>query len=150
MTFIRNSAETQGGAIFALFPSDSNVLPVFNTRCFIQYKGNIELDSSQWEVCFHKSIIIISIVYPQASLTFINNTAGTDGAAIYATSIARCIYTPTNVAGATTYDNSIFQFSPPFTFSGNMLSTAAERKIATLATAPSQLIITPSVSLNYC
>ena len=52
MTFIRNSAETQGGAIFALFPSDSNVLPIFNTRCFIQYKGNIELDSSQWEVCF--------------------------------------------------------------------------------------------------
>ena len=38
MTFIRNSAETQGGAILALFPSDSNVLPIFNTRCFIHRK----------------------------------------------------------------------------------------------------------------
>ena len=50
MVFVRNTAETQGGAISALFPSDSNVLPVFNTRCFIQYKGNIELDSSEWNV----------------------------------------------------------------------------------------------------
>jgi hypothetical protein len=54
------------------------------------------------------------------------------------------------VAGETKYDNSIFQVSPPFIFSGNTLrSTAAERRVATLATAPSKLIITPPVSLNY-
>ena len=52
MVFIRNTAEAQGGAIFALFPSDSNAFSVFNTRCFIQYKGNIELDPSQWNVSF--------------------------------------------------------------------------------------------------
>ena len=58
MTFIRNTAETQGGAIFTLFPSNSNVLPVFNTRCFIQYKGNIELEPFQWDV---SSLSIITV-----------------------------------------------------------------------------------------
>ena len=62
MTFIRNTAETQGGAIFALFPSDSNVLPVFNTRCFIQYKGNIELDSSQWDVSYHNNYYMATLI----------------------------------------------------------------------------------------
>ena len=72
-----------------------------------------------------------------------------DGAAIYATSIGRCIYTPTNITGKTIYDNSIFQVSPPFTFFGNKLSIAAEKMVETLATAPSQLIVTPQVSIYF-
>ena len=73
-----------------------------------------------------------------------------DGAAIYATSIGRCIYTPTSVTGAnsTNYENSIFQVSPPFEFSGNRLSTSTEKKVATLATAPSNLIVTPQVGTD--
>lgn len=90
----------------------------------------------------------------QASLTFINNTAGMDGAAIYATSIARCTYTSTNVTstGTTPYENSIFQVSPLFSFTGNTLSAAVKRNVTTLATAPSQLRVTPPViiyNLHY-
>ena len=51
---------------------------------------------------------------------FINNTAGRDGAAIYATDIARCVYTPTlNVSKEHEqfmYGHSIFQVTPQFTF----------------------------------
>ena len=52
------------------------------------------------------------------------------------------------LTGTTTYENSIFQVSPTFNFTGNTLSTAVEGKVATLATAPSQLRVIPSVSYD--
>jgi predicted outer membrane repeat protein len=52
------------------------------------------------------------------TIRFINNTAGEDGAAIRATSIDRCTYTPSYNASedATEFEKSIFQLSPQFTF----------------------------------
>ena len=58
MNFIGNSAEMQGGAISVRAPSiaiDSNILPIFNTRCFIEYEVTTEsfsLDPAFWEVIF--------------------------------------------------------------------------------------------------
>lgn len=54
-------------------------------------------------------------------MTFIDNTAEIDGAAIYATDIGRCVYTPTfkpvlNSSTNTLYEESIFQLSNQFTF----------------------------------
>ena len=56
MNFIGNSARVQGGAISVRAPSvaiDSNILPIFNTRCFIEYEVTTEpfsLDPVLWEV----------------------------------------------------------------------------------------------------
>ena len=56
MNFIGNSATMQGGAISVRAPSvaiDSNILPIFNTRCFIEYEVTTEpfsLDPVLWEV----------------------------------------------------------------------------------------------------
>ena len=56
MHFYRNSAETQGGAISVRAPSvaiNLNILPIFNTRCFIEYEVATEpfsLDPALWEV----------------------------------------------------------------------------------------------------
>ncbi len=56
MNFIGNSAEIQGGAISVRAPSvaiDSNILPIFNTRCFVEYEITTEsfsLDPAKWEV----------------------------------------------------------------------------------------------------
>ena len=56
MQFVRNSAETQGGAIYVQAPSvaiDFNIAPIFNTRCFIQYEVTTQpfsLDPAEWEV----------------------------------------------------------------------------------------------------
>ena len=49
---------------------------------------------------------------------FVNNTAGEDGAAIHATSIDRCTYTPSHNASesATEFEKSIFQLSSQFMF----------------------------------
>ena len=51
-------------------------------------------------------------------MTFINNTAETDGAAIYATDIFRCVYTPTldKVNSSTVFEESIFQIPSLFKF----------------------------------
>ena len=54
--FHRNFAETHGGAISVRAPSvavDSYILPIFNTRCFIEYEVTTEpfsLDPALWEV----------------------------------------------------------------------------------------------------
>ena len=56
MNFIGNSAEMRGGAISVQAPSvaiDSNILPIFNTRCFIEYEITTEpfsLDPAMWKV----------------------------------------------------------------------------------------------------
>ena len=56
MNFNGNSARAQGGAISVRAPSvaiDSNILPIFNTRCFIEYEVTTEpfsLDPVLWEV----------------------------------------------------------------------------------------------------
>ena len=53
-------------------------------------------------------------------MMFINNTAEIDGAAIYATNINRCVYTPSlnaKVNNSTTiFEESIFQLPHQFTF----------------------------------
>lgn len=59
MSFIRNYAETQGGAISVRAPTiglDTDIIRLFNTRCFIQYEfGNVpaSLDPAQWNVRLH-------------------------------------------------------------------------------------------------
>lgn len=53
------------------------------------------------------------------TVRFVNNTAGLDGAAIYATSIDRCTYTPSYDAAENAtaeFEESIFQISPQFYF----------------------------------
>lgn len=58
MNFIGNLAEMRGGAISVRAPSiaiDSNILPIFNARCFIEYEITTEsfsLDPALWEVIF--------------------------------------------------------------------------------------------------
>ena len=58
------------------------------------------------------------IILTQTSVSFINNTAEIDGAAIYATSINLCVYTPSleKVNSSTIFEQSIFQLSRQFTF----------------------------------
>lgn len=55
----------------------------------------------------------------QVNVTFVSNTAGSDGAAIYATSIDRCTYVPsynkTNL-NTTKFEMSIFKVSSAFKF----------------------------------
>ena len=115
----------EGGGIHVRAPSvaiDFNIDPIFNTGCFIQYEVNTEpfsLDPSGWKVqntqgnlkryLFHRHHYGINM---QANVTFMNNTAGTDGAAIYATSIDRCKHVPIYE----TTINSIFNVTPPFIF----------------------------------
>ena len=56
MYFYRNTAEVDGGAIYVRAPSvaiDSNILPIFNTRCFVEYEVVSEpfsLDPQEWKV----------------------------------------------------------------------------------------------------
>ena len=56
MNFIRNYAEMQGGAVSIRAPTvglDTDIIRLFNTRCFIQYEfSNVSpsLDPAKWEV----------------------------------------------------------------------------------------------------
>ena len=109
----------------------------------------------------------------QTSMVFINNTAEVDGAAIYATDIQQCVYTPTLESlndSSTVFEGSIFNLSPQFSFmyvhtyhqqyggfvpfityniytcSGNrVLNPAVNRSSETLATAPFELLVEPQV-----
>ena len=74
MHFIENSAQMQGGAISVRAPSvaiDSNILLIFNTRCFIEYEVTTEpfsLDPVLWEVMSHlcgKAALILNLVSSQ-------------------------------------------------------------------------------------
>ena len=117
-----------GGALYVRAPSvavDSNILPIFNTRCFIEYEVTTEpfsLPPRDWKVLHLHSYLLSLGVVPtflhKVRVEFVNNTAGLDGAAIHATSIDRCIYTPSleDKENGTTVDNSIFQLSPQFHF----------------------------------
>ena len=56
MSFIRNYAEIQGGAISVRAPTvglDTDIIRLFNTRCFIQYefsKVPASVDPAEWKV----------------------------------------------------------------------------------------------------
>lgn len=135
MTFIGNNATTRGGAISVETPTvgiDTDVIRLFNIRCFIQYefdRVSVSTGPAEWNVSIINglnnypnesytdchSFYLISKM--QATLVFINNTAVRDGAAIYATDIGRCTYAPSlNEGGNITYNRSIFQVSPLFNF----------------------------------
>ena len=61
MEFVGNAATLEGGAIYHRASSvavDINILPLFNTGCFIQYEVNTEPFSvypANWEVRHHFS-----------------------------------------------------------------------------------------------
>ena len=61
---------------------------------------------------------MILVISMQTSVSFINNTAGINGAADYATSINECMYTPSlkTVNSSTIFERSIFQLSRQFIF----------------------------------
>ena len=128
MYFFRNTAKMTGGAMYVRAPSvaiDSNILPIFNTRCFIEYEVTREpfsLPPKDWKVVPFIDLDSLpcnvnNLLY-QVRVEFVNNTAGLEGAAIHATSIDRCIYTPSleDRENATAVANSIFQLSPQFYF----------------------------------
>lgn len=58
------------------------------------------------------------IILMQTSVSFINNTAEINGAAIYATTINQCVYTPSieKINSSTIFEQSIFQLSQQFIF----------------------------------
>jgi len=63
-------------------------------------------------------MLFYSIPKPQATFQFINNTANINGAAVYATDLIRCSYTPSiNKANALTItETSIFELDHIFYF----------------------------------
>jgi predicted outer membrane repeat protein len=56
VSFIGNYAEVQGGAISVHAPTvglDTDIIRLFNTRCFIQYEFNnvpSSIDPAEWKV----------------------------------------------------------------------------------------------------
>lgn len=82
--------------------------------------------------------------------TFINNTADSDGAAIYATDVERCTYTPSlNVSTPTnSYSRSIFNLDNIFRFEGNVVIGGLQRAVHNVATAPSWFKVEPKVRRN--
>ena len=56
MTFIANNAMMRGGAIFVETQTvgvDSDIIRLFNTRCFIQYEfgtASLSTDPADWNV----------------------------------------------------------------------------------------------------
>ena len=83
------------------------------------------------------------------TFNFIDNTAESDGAAIYATDIERCTYAPSlNVSELTnSYTRSIFKLEEKFHFDGNIV-TGENKEVPKVATAPSWLKVEPNVRGN--
>ena len=102
-------------------------------------------------------------------MTFINNTAGADGAAIYAIDIQQCVYAPSlnSTNASTIFEGSIFQLKDQFIFryitimtnncvihcnsitnSGNRVLSPNARNTEALATSPFTLTIEPRVSMH--
>lgn len=82
----------------------------------------------------------------QVKLSFINNTADKDGAAIYATDVERCTYTPSlNIATSTnSYTRSIFNLDNIFRFERNRV-LGLNKAVHEVATAPSWFKVEPQV-----
>ena len=144
MSFIGNHAEVQGGAISVRTPTvglDTDIVRLFNTRCFIQYEFSnapSSIDPAEWKVneillvvLSHKLSYVMSmilVISMQTSVSFINNTAEINGAAVYATSINECVYTPSLeiVNSSTIFERSIFQLSQQFIFRYELLQTCID------------------------
>ncbi len=154
MTFINNSAN-RGGALSVRSASvgiDNDIIRLFNTRCFFQYEiesTTASLAPSKWKVwLLHLTENIHKYyVFQQVSLNFINNTAKTDGAAVYATDVERCTHTPSinlTSSEANAYERSIFSLKTIIRFKGNRVERPG-REVQEVATAPARFNVKPEV-----
>lgn len=124
--FLNNRAESLGGALLVKNPSiGQDVEPIFNTNCFIQYnemeRPNEILTPDKWVRELHSvsktAIDVILSNMQHTNISFVNNTALSAGAAIYAYDISVCSFTdicPDD--NLTLYNRSIFVESRPFLF----------------------------------
>lgn len=139
LSFIANDATTFGGAIASVSVSTDSFL-FFNTRCFIQYEVTTQFIYAEPPELWN------------ATVMFTNNTAGSEGAALYVSNLELCTYTnrsftPRGTAfenSGTAFENSIFQVNSTFKFRGNRVTNSEQKSfvsVESLATAPSRLAV---------
>ena len=122
ISFIGNRAQESGGAIYALFPLIRFSVTILNRLCFIQFndgsgrdvppqdwKNHVHHNCSYIPTCYnHNGRVTVAFQFQNVSLKFYNNSAGLDGAAVYASTMHQCSWFGENVTLGSS--NSIFNF----------------------------------------
>lgn len=128
MIFLRNNASNHGGAIkVASSPlvGDINDYYIIYRTCFFQNSRKTITSVADWNVSIifrHNNYRCATVnwITFQVYISFIDNFAGNDGAAIYATDIAGCTRRRQTLKedndNPNYYNDSIFKEEPPFYF----------------------------------
>ena len=125
ITFVGNRAQESGGAIYALFPLIRFSVTILNRLCFIQFNDGSgrDIPPQDWKnhvhhihkcsfisIYYYHVMVLATVSFPfqNVSLKFYNNSAGLDGAAVYASTMHQCSWFGENVTLGPS--NSIFNF----------------------------------------